>query len=251
MLGQRPRIRLQIERLYGRHSNTIYYKIRVPYSLQKYFTKESFYISYNDSLNVVDPAILTIPGIGVVLPIALATGSDIEVDIIDSNFWGSMESLKAVVKSMYPRLPVSTRIFYKKIKNVTVGGDNSAIYFSGGVDSTALLLRHAAEKPFLVSVWGSDIPLRNVAKWRMLREYVKYVCQNVKCKGTMSIALDNPINTPMLDEDFYMQLEGNDWWGGIQAGITLPLLVAPIAYSKKIKNVYIASGLPKSFPHLE
>jgi len=63
------------------------------------------------------------------------------------------------------------------------------------------------------------------------------------------IALDNPINTPMLEEDFRIQLEGNDWWGGIQAGITLPLLVAPIAYTKKIKNVYIAGGLPKSFPH--
>ena len=116
-----------------------------------------------------------------------------------------------------------------------------------GVDSTAMLLRHIDEKTWTVTVWGSDIPLENIQKWSIVKTYVKKHCKKVRCKGNIFIVFENPLNTGILEDDFVNELKGNDWWGGLQAGITLPLLVAPVVESNGIKTVYIASGIPANF----
>lgn len=227
---------------------TIKYNVKVPNKLQKYFLKTYFYVTYSDRVEKSDTAILSIPGIGVLLPLALATGSDIVVKSIETTFLDSVEKLKNIVQGMYPLLPAfSTHIIYKNLKRLCFGGNNRIVFFSGGVDSTHMLLRHLDENPYTATVWGSDISLENVQKWAIVKAYVKSICKKIGCKESIFIALDNPLNLGVLEDDFTSKIKGNDLWGGLQAGITLPLLIAPIAESKKIGVIRIASDIPAYF----
>jgi hypothetical protein len=51
----------------------------------------------------------------------------------------------------------------------------------------------------------------------------------------------------MLTEDFRTELRGNPWWEGLQVGVTLPSLIAPVADSLNLRTLYIASSIPSRF----
>jgi hypothetical protein len=92
-----------------------------------------------------------------------------------------------------------------------------------------------------------DIPLQERRTWFDTQVLALKACRKLRCRGNVFIRFENPLNMKMLTEDFRTELRGNPWWEGLQAGVTLPSLIAPVADTLNLRTVYVASDIPSKF----
>ncbi|MEM1510191.1 MAG: hypothetical protein QW096_10050 [Thermofilaceae archaeon] len=189
---------------------------------------------------------LYVPAVGLVFPLALTTETPIVVESIDHEFYLSLEKLVKILNSMYRNLPDKFFLLGQKIKSTSLVTGGTLLFYSGGLDSTLLLYTHCQEKPYLVTVQGSDISSKYLPIWHETMKLAIKAYKKQLSAGNIFIYFENPLEIMMLSKDFHDIIYENDWWGGIQAGVTLPTLVAPIVESLSISKVYIASGIPSS-----
>lgn len=230
---------------------SIIFNLEIPRKLRKYFLYDELTLCYNFSLREVPKSLLLCPALGYILPLAFATGTDISIDSVDKTFLDSLYNLGQLIKKMYPQMPIEkVKISVDHVikNNLPKNNLRSAIFFSGGLDSTSLLLRHLAKKPFLITVWGADIGLDDKVKWRKLKRYVQLTANRLHL-SPIFIAFNDILPRGRLSIFFRRELEGNDWWGGLAAGITLPSLAVPLVAAKNVKHIYISSGHTKEFTH--
>ncbi len=228
--------------------NTIVYEVECSSDLRKYFDNKKFFIKYSFEIHDLPESILLIPAVGYVLPLALVSGAKIYIDTIDQEYYTSVTStlLKKVGK-YYPKLPLNKfKIEAKRIVKYkpTKRGYRKALFFSGGIDSTHMLLRHLHEKPLLITIWGADIKLSEYSRLRKFLNYVRYLANHLGLKFNF-ITFYDTVNRRLVDAYFFRKLYGNDTWGGIFAGIFYPALAAPLV-GLGVSSIYIASGIPSS-----
>ena len=84
-----------------------------------------------------------------------------------------MDVVHREYKRMYPGLPFRTRLLADRLVNNKYASNETALLFSGGLDSTYSLFSNIALNPRLIMIFGtSDIPISNVAFQKTLkREY--------------------------------------------------------------------------------
>ncbi|MCX7998422.1 MAG: hypothetical protein N3A69_05645 [Leptospiraceae bacterium] len=224
----------------------IIYKLQIPKKLKKYFQKSKFYIEFeHEKVNLkYDNPLLTVPAVSIVFPIALVSRSEIYVDFLDKNFLQSLKNLAQVIKKMYPAIPDEVLIHTDTL-NCKYLEVNSLAFYSGGLDSTHLLYTLANKKPYLATILGSDIKSKKDPIWKETKNLAIKANRELNCRGNIFVYFDNPLDNYLLSLDFENKMYGNDWWGGIQAGITIPTLVAPISENLNLGEIYIASGLPE------
>jgi len=229
-------------------------KIEVPIaaagSTRRYFRHRVFWADFAGmSLDDVDPAILVIPALGTVLPVAWAAGEAVQVEGVDAEYAEAAEELGHVIGAMYPQF--ATDEFHlngERIQAAAQHHSGALQLYSGGVDSATTLIRHKEEMRELVSVWGADVDLQNKALWQQL--------QTLMSVGTLTSAhervvvksnLRTVIDVTRLNYHFGKSMNGIDWWPAIHHGIGLISLTAPIASAKGRKTVYVASSHSAEF----
>lgn len=230
-------------------SNKVIYAIDLPRDLRKYFCRYRFSLSYS-GCNVEisrNPSLLLVPAISIVFPLALITKKKIFCKELDYTYYLSLKKLAEVLHKMYPHIPGSLEL-YTKFKHVKINGDRKGLFYSGGMDSTYLLISHREEKPFLFTVRGTDIPFWNRYLWYRVQNLVIKTRHRFRCRGNIFICFENPLNLDLLSEDFREELRGRAWWEGIQVGVTLPTLITPIAEKLRLNTIYVASDVPCSVP---
>ncbi|MBS7658903.1 MAG: hypothetical protein QW487_07570 [Candidatus Bathyarchaeia archaeon] len=239
---------IQVEIDAIKNNKTILYYI-VSSSLKRYFLHNKFIVKYDFQINDVPESILICPALGYLLPLAFATGQEIYTHTLDKEFYKSAQTLRFIVKTLYPELPADkVKINVKELRNNNfVYNRRAALFFSGGVDSTSLLLSHINEKPMLITIWGSDIRLNEEEKWRKVLSYVKLVANKFDLKYT-TIVFNDILDQSLLTSNFIRKLKGRRWWVGLASGITLPTLASPLV-KLNIKRLYVASGVPKRVIH--
>ena len=228
---------------------SVIYELDVPKALQKYFSKSTFSLVFEGNVNFEvshNYSMLYVPAVALVFPLALMTSTPIIVKSIDHEFYMSLGELTKILNYMYRNLPSKFFLLSQITKNIKLMTGGALLFYSGGLDSTLLLYNHCQEKPYLVTVQGSDIPSRYLPIWHETMKLAIKVYKKQMSAGNIFIYFKNPLESIILSKDFHNVLHGNDWWGGIQAGVTLPTLVAPIIESINISKVYIASGIQSS-----
>lgn len=235
-------MKIEFEKIKNR---TIIYRIIIPRSLKRYFLSNRLHINYNFDLQDIPRSILTIPAVGYLLPLAFATGKEIFAETLDRKFYESVNSLRFVVKKIYPKLPADgVKINVKKLVRNDLPKCNNkkkAVFFSGGIDSTSLLLEHINEKPVLITVWGSDIKLNEKNKWLKFMNYTKLIASKCGLEH-VKITFNDIIDQSLLTSNFIIKL-GHRWWDALAAGITFPALAAPLV-NQNIRSIYMASSVP-------
>ncbi|MEM1510509.1 MAG: hypothetical protein QW096_11655 [Thermofilaceae archaeon] len=237
-------ISVSIEKL---DSNEILYTLNLSRDLQKYFRKLRFSLSYNVEISKTH-SLLLIPAISIVFPLAIIKRKQIICKELDHAFYLSLKRLAGIFHKMYPSIPEELEIRPKRTVHTKINGDRVGLFYSGGLDSSHLLIYHRNEKPYLFTIWGTDIPLWNHYIWHET-QYLAIKAKNIfKCGGNIFIRFENPLNLDLLSEDFQRELYGAAWWEGLQVGVTLPTLIAPVAECLKLSKVYIAGGIPSRIP---
>ena len=163
----------------NRQENSISVTFSVTEGLEKYFSGGIFSTEYfiagqpiENFINVPD-GVLVIPFVCNVLPIIWLTDSILVLEELDTQFFESINEFKKGYINMYPDCEFKGAIEVRNIIDCTKEREEkSIVFFSSGVDAYYTLLSHIHEKPYLMTIWGSDIPYKDYDGWNTLYSFI-------------------------------------------------------------------------------
>lgn len=216
--------------------------------MERYFAADRFWADYAsaDDLDGVPPGILAIPAVGNAVAVAWALGAELRVDTLDARFLAALGGVGATIQSIYPSFrtaesSVSVRTVAPIAPPVDLG--RVGLLYSGGIDSNSALVEHLHSVGHLFTVWGADVPLADGALWRALRALVEGSPPAAgKTLHVVRSNLRSFLNNDLLTATFGPVLATGSWWGGIQHGLGLLSVTAPLAYRHGIGVVMEASS---------
>lgn len=234
--------------------NRVCYHYTVSEGLKKFFSPEmEYYIEYQKdhtsvSMYNVPDGILAIPFVTNILPIIWLNDAELIVPELDGDFFDSIPEFQNGYINMYPDAFFGGKITAGKIVKETVPDSGKcAMFFSGGVDSWCTLVRHLEEKPDLIALWGSDIPITEQDGWSMLRKSLSGTAEQTGLSlVTVKTSFRKIIDEGRLSREFYPVLH-DGWWHGVQHGIAIIGHAAPYNYLHGIRTVYIAATYSSEF----
>ena len=214
------------------------YEYQYDLSIKKFFNKkENFFVEYDVDVSNVPNSILAIPLIANIAPIAWFVGFDICLEELDDTFYQALIVLREEFSNFFPKIKKDAKIQVgKRVENKIIGNE-SALLFSGGLDSFESLTRHIKPDPYLVSVWGADIEIKDKKKWNDFIQFNKEA--EIVNKNKLCYVKSNLRTFYTYELDLLVNLS---WWGKIQHGMALISLIAPLSHIYKITTIMIASS---------
>lgn len=222
--------------------NSIQYEFHISKELERFFSGKQFVIEYGENIESVPDSIAIVPFVCNVLPIIWLTDSILIIDEIDKDFYDCIPNVKSGYQSMFPESEFKGGI----VVDIIVDNErdlhgNSAMFYSGGLDSAFTLINHMEEQPILLSIWGSDIGYDNKDGWDKVHFVIKKVAEQFALKQAVIRSSFRVFdNEAELGKQYSAQLK-DGWWHGVKHGIGLLGHVAPYAYLHQIEKMYIAS----------
>lgn len=212
--------------------------------LRRFFTTDEFWVEYDAPMDSSDASLLVIPAVAALAPVAWAAGRPVSVESIDGRFGRSFPLVYEAYRDLYPEIFAERIIpitWDESVRNER-SGDDTALLFSGGVDSLTTYFKRQDERPTLYTVHGSDLDIEQTAGWRTIAEGVRSFAE---AEGVAFHPIRSNFRSILRDEfldHHFTQSIGREWFGAIQYGIALPALTAPAAYDAGISTVYLSSG---------
>ncbi len=242
-------IRLDETRI--KNNQTVVSKLSFSYNMKNYFQSSLFFAKYDVNIQNINPSILNIPVVANIMPLAWATGADIFVEELDETFLQSLDRIRVVMEKWYPQFSFSTRIHTENRVMNNFSNEHNAMLFSGGLDSTCSYIKCKNKKPLLIMIWGADIPLTEKEFWGKTKEkYEQFAEEEHTRIRFIKTNMRQLLNEKKLTNDFGKFLTQRSWWGGIQHGMGLLGLCAPLTATANISTLLIASSsTPDSLRH--
>ena len=239
-------------------ANSLKYHYEVSEPLKKFFSEDYPYtIQYELDgqpldISEVPKGILAVPFVCNILPICWLSDSVLYLEEIDADFYDSVPAFKKGYIDMFPDAVFAGRIEADKItRSVPDAAGKSALFYSGGLDSSCTLARHYDEHPYLISIWGSDIPYDEAEGWRVLHGMI---AEDIKALGLSNIVVHSTfrkvINEGTLRQEFSPVLKGDSWWHGVQHGIAIISHSVPCDFVLGVTRQYIAATHSPEHPAL-
>ncbi|MEF8775751.1 MAG: hypothetical protein V5A43_04510 [Haloarculaceae archaeon] len=214
-------------------------------ALRKFFRSDTFWVEYDVDVSDVPAALLVVPVVTTIAPIAWATDTTLHVPVVDEQFAASLEAVKRGYCRLYPEVFAPDRgqlVGERRETGTETGTGGTGLLFTGGVDSQAALLTHMDESPALVAVQGADISLANRRGWDAVTAQVAEAAARAgTTHRTVRSNFRDLLNYYLLDAYFQGPL-GRVWWGAVQYQLALPGLCAPLAHAAGYDSVSLASG---------
>jgi len=208
--------------------------------ITKYLKAEDlFFAEYNYDVSQVPDSIKIIPFLSNIMPIIWFSGTELEVDEVDSVFFEALKEIKSGFKKLYPDFDLSKgSLKYNKLVENNYPTVKSGMLFSGGADAYATYFRHHEKPMDLITIHGADIPLEDTKQWDLvvsLNEEEKILSRNEKVYITSNIRT-------FYTNEIQRMAPISGWWNDIQYGMALNCIVAPISFLRGYSTIYIASS---------
>lgn len=216
----------------------ICYDYSISKSLSKYFNlNDSYYSKYDIDVSATPKSIAVIPLLSNIMPIAWFVGFDVFVDEVDENFYKALANLKEEFTKYHPNKTLGGALKASTLVKNTIKGGDSALLFSGGLDSFESYTRNYSLNPYLISIHGADIAIDDTKRWADFKRFnneekivnknrLQYIETNVRDFYTYHVEL----------------LVDIGWWGKIQHGMALLGVLAPLSYKLNFDTVLIGSS---------
>ena len=237
-----------MDKIVVKHINILDQDIEVQFDytdgVAEYFSSgnDAFRVNYSEIIYGVPKSIAVIPFVANVLPLVWLTNSILEIDELDEVFYNSIPDFKMGYEKMYPMFSFRGKIEVCAIEKNNIRNNRTAMFFSGGVDAFATLIKHRFEKPKLITLFGADIKLTDNRAIDIVRartiETSKYF--GLPAPYFVTSNFRQIINEGTLNR--LVRKSSDGWWHGFQHGIGIICHAAPIAYINEIGLIYIASS---------
>lgn len=223
--------------------NTIGCDFEVSGGLACYFSGKPFTVEYCVNIEQVPDAIAVIPFVCSVLPIIWLTDARLIVEELDKAFWECLPLVKGGYETMFPESTFAGEIqCADRVSFENPSADQSAVFFSGGLDAVHTLVTHLQEKPALICIWGADIRFENRQGWEKVHRGISaYAEQYGLTETVIRSSFREFDNEGLLHREFYERLQ-DGWWHGVKHSLGLLGHSAPYAYLFGISTVYLASS---------
>ena len=208
--------------------------------------RRPFTVRYDEPVGDLSPAVLAVPLVANVAPLAWFAGFDVEVPELDADFVEALPEIRRGFEELHPPLAAMAGDVRVKRREPSPrhAAPGAAALFSGGVDAYATFYRHRDERPALVSVIGADIDERDETARRRLqgaldREPVIAPFERHLVEANLRTFLRHPVDR---------LVDGLSWWGRVQHGMGMLGLLAPLAARHGWTDVYIGATYNEGRP---
>lgn len=223
--------------------NKLEYDFVVSDGLKKYFSGKPMQIEYPISLSAVPKGVLAVPFVSCILPILWMTDAELCLPELDRDFFGCLPMVKQGYEKMFPESFFGGTVNpTKTISCAQMVSDRCGMLFSGGLDATQTLVSHFAEKPCLISIWGSDVQYDNEIGWHNVYSGIQEIAHRYSLTSVMIRSNFREFdNEGMLEQAFSKQLK-DGWWHGLKHSLALLGHAAPYTYAQGLGTLYIAAS---------
>jgi 7-cyano-7-deazaguanine synthase in queuosine biosynthesis len=216
-------------------------------NIKKYFLKDNFVVQYDKNIEDVDESILAIPPLFVIAPVAWATGADIYVEKLDQTSFNSLHKVRQVFQGWYPRFSSSGRIYVNNLIGNKFNNEQTALLFSGGLDSTTSYIMHKDEHPILISLLRGETSSYEAEFYDKVKNTFLDFAKNegVEIHFIKSDVWDmnsSILNNRLLTRDFGVV----EWYTKVSHGLIFLGLSAPLTV-EKVRTLYIASTFTQDY----
>ena len=227
---------------YELKNNCITYELGVSGNLKKYFLNLHPWVRYDATIQKI-PTINNIPILSTLLPLAWLTGSDIEIDAIDSKYLESVTNIQKDFKYMYPKGKFRTIIHHNRVEknSSNLKEPTYALGFSGGLDSTYSLIKNISLRPRLVMLFGADMDSGNDKINEVKTRYSNFASINGLDINFIQTNARESLDEDRISHDFYHVL-GAHFWGQLQIGMFHIGMVAPLSMNRFNRLLFASSA---------
>lgn len=215
----------------------------------RYLTSD-FFAEYDDDINLerLDPSLAILPCLLNVITIVWVSGENYSIEAMDEDLFYSLKKLKKVLKRIFQKTSWKGNVIPDRlVKNKPIvplkdPTKEIALFFSGGLDSTASSMHHHDKKQLLITLWGQyDLPLDRENIWRKRKKAVKEFAHthghsNAFVRSNYAQFLD------WATLDHHVSKEITSWRVDTTEGMGLMGLAAPILLLKGYSLTAIASS---------
>jgi hypothetical protein len=216
--------------------------------MREYFSSERMFVTYDVDVSNVPEHLLLIPLLSTLAPISWSLGAELRVPSIDKAFLDALGQIREAFRRLHPASSWGGEISADRIVDhgQAAARGNSAILFSGGVDSVISFVAHRQENPRLVTVWGADLGLSQRRDW----EKVSTSNRTFAHSRSVDISFIETnfrtfFNSYKLEAGFPQRFP--NWYSGYQQGLGLVGLCAPLSHVHALRRIYIPSTHTASF----
>lgn len=221
----------------------VYYQVKGNVAKHFPLSVKSFWLEYSREIGEVPIGVALIPFVCNVLPLVWLENADLILPEIDEDFYTSIPEFKRGYEEMYPKVAWGGKVVASKIVHyelrIQENVKRSVLFFSGDVDATASLVAHIDEKPDLLTIWGADVKLADVAGWKNVQKDIDAVAERFDLRSLVIKSNFKEFIKPVFGSiERYWH---HSYWGGLQHGIGIIGHAAPYVYLEGISVLYMAS----------
>lgn len=211
--------------------------------LSQYFTGKTFEVTYPVNVENIPDSVLAVPFVSSVIQIAWFANVQLVVPILDQDFYECLGTLFDGYSKMYNNVPLYRNVLITYTEeNRAIKNNQTAVFFSGGLDATTTLVKHMEERPLLITIWGADVNYNNEKAWYVVEQSLKQVASEYDLSHfTIKSSFREFDDEYGLNSQFYHIL-GTNWWYGVKHGLAIIGHAAPLAWIYGIRKIYIASS---------
>ena len=209
------------------------------------------FFEYSEPVDSVPVSILVVPFLANILPLVWVKHARILVPACDQDFTEAIPKLQAAYAAMYPEQKFRGKVRIRKTEenHKPVAAERTAVMFSGGLDAYATLIRHVDEIDDLFMILGADIGHRNKVGTANMKRLLQDAAEQfgkegLYCRTSIRTILRKSKLDPLVKHP------GETWWHGYQHGIGMLSQLAPLAYRRGIRTLYIASSFTQGQKHV-
>lgn len=218
-----------------------------------YLKENSITVEYNDSsinLESLPFSIVTIPFISCVIPIVWVSEQKYTIPEMDYDYWHALKKIKKIFKIFYPELSWNGELIPERlIKNqlpTNINPNQTALLFSGGLDSTASSFELGDKKQLLITLHGYDVPFKAKDMWQNVIQQTKHFGKTYG-HDTTEIIFNffavlkhgklSKVLTPRI----------RHWLAWTTEGLCHTGVAAPLLYAKGYSQLYMAASFTPEY----
>jgi len=188
------------------------------------------------------------PAVAGLVGLSWTIGADLQVPALDERYIESLRQVEKVYRIWYSDLSFEGTINVGRVERNSWDAERSGCLFSGGLDSTYTFVENMAEKPLLITIFGSEIPIDQLDYIDMVRGLnSRFAAEAGTDIEFIETDLLQRINTGLLNYETRRFFHYILWWEAVSIGLTFTGLTAPLTHKLRLGTIRTSSSFEADY----